>query len=275
MTRRLRLRRPSHTTVVAYLALFAAVGTGGAYAANTIGSADIIDGEVKAADIGNNAVDSARVRDNTINTFDVHSFIGEDVIDGTLTGADVADTSSLGPNDIREESLLFGDTLLQSDLATDSVASDEVEDDSLTGADINESTLAVPPSYPPATIFSGGHVDLPDNNGFTQVATRTMPPGNYTVVATATFDGAARTGGGPDIRQVDCELRSQGSPLGQRAFDSREVPVGGSVRRQLPVLGVVVIPAGGADLSLFCSSITAAEFVDHSDIIASRVVNFF
>ena len=274
MTRRLRLRRPSHTTIVAYLALFAAVGTGGAYAANTIGSADIIDGEVKAADVGANAVDSVRVRDNTLNTFDVHSFIGEDVIDGTLTGADVADTSSLGPNDIREESLLFGDTLVQSDLATDSVASDEVEDDSLTGADIDETTLAVSANNP-ATYFAGGNTALPDNGGFAQVATRAMPAGNYTVMATATFDGAARTGGGPDIRQVDCELRSQGSPVGQRAIDSREVPVGGSVRRQVPVLGVVVIPAGGADLSLFCSTITAAEFVDHSDIIATRVLNFF
>ncbi len=39
--------------VVAFLALFVAVGTGGAYAANTIGSADIIDGEVKSVDIGN------------------------------------------------------------------------------------------------------------------------------------------------------------------------------------------------------------------------------
>ena len=42
-----RFGRPSHTTVVAYLALFAALGTGGAYAANTIGSSDIIDESIR------------------------------------------------------------------------------------------------------------------------------------------------------------------------------------------------------------------------------------
>jgi hypothetical protein len=52
-----------------------------------------VDGEVKAADIDANAVDSARVRDNTINTFDVHSFLGVDVVHDTLTGADVNESS--------------------------------------------------------------------------------------------------------------------------------------------------------------------------------------
>ena len=93
MFRRLRLRRPSHSTVVAYLALFLALGGTGAYAANTVFSTDIVDGEVKAPDIAANAVDSARVRDNTLNTFDVHSFLGVDVVDNTLTGADVDEST--------------------------------------------------------------------------------------------------------------------------------------------------------------------------------------
>ena len=62
-----------------------------AYAANTIGSTDIIDGEVKSVDIGNNEIGSADVKDNTINTFDVHSFLGADVVDGTLTSDDIQD----------------------------------------------------------------------------------------------------------------------------------------------------------------------------------------
>jgi hypothetical protein len=264
MLRKALRRRPSHTTVVAYLALFAAVGTGGAYAANTIGSSDIIDGSIGSADI----------KDNSVNTFDVHSFIGEDVIDGTLTGADVADTSSLGSADIHEEFLVFGDTLVQSDLATDSVASDEVEDNSLTGADINESTLSVQ-AQSPASYFAGGTTALPDNNSFTQVAGRTVPAGNYTITATATFSGVAFNGGGPAVRQVDCELRNGTNTAGQRASDRREVPVGGSVGRQLSLVGVASVPAGGGDISLWCSSITADEFVDHSDVVITRVLNFF
>ena len=46
------IRRPSHATIVAYVALFAACTTGAAYAANTVATGDIIDGEVKTADLG-------------------------------------------------------------------------------------------------------------------------------------------------------------------------------------------------------------------------------
>jgi hypothetical protein len=94
MLRRLRSRL-TYANVVGTMALFVAVGTGGAYAANTVFSSDIVDGEVKSVDIGNNEIASGDIKDNTVNTFDVHSFIGDDVIDGTLTGADV-DEATLG-----------------------------------------------------------------------------------------------------------------------------------------------------------------------------------
>ena len=93
---RLRLIAYVRQNLVGFLALFAALGTGGAYAANSIGSADIIDGSIGSAD----------VKDNSLNTFDVHSFIGEDVIDGTLKDEDVGksayinlgvDVGSVGP----------------------------------------------------------------------------------------------------------------------------------------------------------------------------------
>ncbi len=73
------LRRPSHATVVAYLALFVAVGTGGAYAANTVRSSDIVDGQVNSAD----------VKDQSLTTFDVSTFLGADIVDGTITARDI------------------------------------------------------------------------------------------------------------------------------------------------------------------------------------------
>jgi len=43
--------RPSHTTVVAYLALFVAVATGGAYAVERIGSREVADDSLRSADL--------------------------------------------------------------------------------------------------------------------------------------------------------------------------------------------------------------------------------
>jgi hypothetical protein len=50
-----RLRLPRHGTAVAYLALFIALG-GTAYAANTVGSDDIIDESIQSVDIKNQTV---------------------------------------------------------------------------------------------------------------------------------------------------------------------------------------------------------------------------
>ena len=53
-------------------------------------STDIVDGEVKSVDIGNNEIGSIDVKDGSINTFDVHSFLGVDVVDGSLEDQDIA-----------------------------------------------------------------------------------------------------------------------------------------------------------------------------------------
>ena len=93
------------------MALFVALG-GTAYAANTVGSADIIDGEVKSVDIGNNEIGSADVKDNSINTFDVHSFLGVDVV-----GRHPDRRRRVGVNTHRRETYI----------GSQQVASDEVE----------------------------------------------------------------------------------------------------------------------------------------------------
>jgi len=79
--------RLNYSTVMSTLALFVALGTGGAYAANTVGSADIIDNAILGADIKNAQVGVLDVATNTINS--------ARVIDNTLTGADILE-SSLG-----------------------------------------------------------------------------------------------------------------------------------------------------------------------------------
>ena len=89
----------TYANAMATLAFLIAVAGGTAYAANTIGSSDVIDesllsrdvknGQVKTADIGNGEVRSA------------------DVADGNLTGADVA-ANSLKGSDIDESTLDIG-----------------------------------------------------------------------------------------------------------------------------------------------------------------------
>src|SRR3954468_14440588 len=125
-----RPKRPSHSTVVSYLALFVAVGTGGAYAANTIGSSDVIDesllsqdlknGEVKNADIGADAMTSSKLANGSVQNSDL--------------GPDAVTTSKIKAGNV-------GTT----DLAAGAVTSAKVGDDSLTGDDVAESSLGPVP----------------------------------------------------------------------------------------------------------------------------------
>ena len=90
------VRRPSHTTVVAYLGLFVALG-GTAYAVNTIGSDDVIDDSLTSADIKNltvgtndlaiGSVFGSRIKDNGIFTNHVspNSLTGNDIDEQTFT----------------------------------------------------------------------------------------------------------------------------------------------------------------------------------------------
>ena len=65
-----KLGRPSHATIVAYAALFIALG-GVSYAAvtlprNSVGTAQIKPGAVKDSDLGKNAVTTAKVKDGSL-----------------------------------------------------------------------------------------------------------------------------------------------------------------------------------------------------------------
>ncbi len=91
--------------------------TGGvAYAANTIASSDIIDGQVKTADLGADAVTSSKIASAQVknpdlgpnaassNTIEDNAVRGVDVRSATLTGAHVVD-DSLTNADIDESTL--------------------------------------------------------------------------------------------------------------------------------------------------------------------------
>jgi hypothetical protein len=103
--------RLTFANVISVIALVFALGGSSAYAANTVFSADIVDGEVKTADLGPDAVTNAKLADNAVGTHKIN--------DGGVRAADIDQGA---------------------------VTSAHVADDSLTGADIDESTLDLPPT---------------------------------------------------------------------------------------------------------------------------------
>src|SRR2546423_6300166 len=125
MLAKLRGRRPSHATVVAYLALFTALG-GGAYAAtslpkNSVGtkqlkdnaviSSKIKDGGVHGADIARRAVTGSKVGHNTLNGFNINESTFGTVPDAAKLGGNPA-SDFVGSNVHRAESAIQAGTAL-------------------------------------------------------------------------------------------------------------------------------------------------------------------
>jgi hypothetical protein len=104
--RRVRVRRPGHGTVVAYLALFVALGGTGAYAANTVFSADIVDGEVKTPDLADAGVTQAKLHDGAVARPKLGNGVvsREKINNGAVDGSKVADNSLTG-TDVNESTL--------------------------------------------------------------------------------------------------------------------------------------------------------------------------
>src|SRR4051812_15577010 len=125
MLRKLRPRRPSHGTVVAYLALFFALG-GSAYAAFVVSS-------------------NSQIGPDTIYGANKPASANDNVVNGSLTGADIRGNASPGfingsldTYDIRDAGLLGGDlaanTVTAGQLAPDSASTSEIKDGSVTNA---------------------------------------------------------------------------------------------------------------------------------------------
>src|SRR3954447_17866912 len=91
-----RMKRPSHTTVVSYLALFVALGGTSAYAANTIGSDDVVDESLQSVDIKNGEVKTPDIAAGGVNTSHIK--------DGAIKDTDLA-TDSVGSTKIKDGSV--------------------------------------------------------------------------------------------------------------------------------------------------------------------------
>jgi hypothetical protein len=174
--------RLSYANVVATLALVIAVAGGTAYAANTVFSSDIVNGEVKSVDIGTGQVrkpdigagqvDSAKVADGTLNGSDVadQGLNGIDILDTSITSLDLA-TNSVGSEEILDGAVgtneVAGSAINSFHLGTNSVGSSEVADGFLRGVDVGEAQFvdftAALPAVNHGTCVSAAVTGLPNN----------------------------------------------------------------------------------------------------------------
>lgn len=102
-----------------------------AYAANTIRSGDIVDGEVKNGDLAQNAVTTSKINDGAVKTVDIGD--GEvklaDMASNSIDGSKIVDRS-VGPADIGFNSVgslqIFDGEVNSAEIATDAVGADEI-----------------------------------------------------------------------------------------------------------------------------------------------------
>ena len=168
--KRIRTRLNS-AHVLATVALFAAVGTGGAYAANTIGGADVVDESLTDADIKNGSLGAA-IADGSIGAFKLagnavwggqggtlldNSVSGYDVADDNLTDADVKDGSlnaAIAPGSIDSAKLATA-AVQPGDIGADAVKGGyggAVDDNTIDSHDVDESKLTRVPSAASAPV---------------------------------------------------------------------------------------------------------------------------
>ena len=241
------------------------LGTGTAYAANTIGSADIIDGQVKSVDVANQDLTSADIKDGAINTFDVADNVGVagvDIVDGSLTGADVEDGSLTGfdikDSFIGQAELADGtvnsaktadNSLTSADILLSTLQGSDVAANTLTGADIDESSLSMPPTTT-ATFAGQGNVGL-GTDVFTKVTSKSLPAGSYAIAATANVQ-IQLGGAGTDQLDTACELRNPSGAFIGGGRDRRSYPSDQTTTVSLSMNGGATVPAGGGEVGLYC-----------------------
>lgn len=129
-------RRATFANICSFLALTIVLSMGTAYAANTVRSKDIVNGQVKTVDLHSDAVDSSKVANGTLGVGDLGS---------NSVGSDELQTDSVDATEIADSSIdggeIVNESMTSSDLASNSVGTSEVVDGSVTGIDIAGSTI--------------------------------------------------------------------------------------------------------------------------------------
>jgi hypothetical protein len=231
-----RLARHIRQNLVAWLALFVALGGTGAYAANSISTGDIIDNQVTSAD----------VRDDSLG---FGGLAAKDLGPNSVASSELADNEVLGA-DIRDG------TVTHDDAAVNTFRGSDIADDSLTGSDINESTLVMPPQN---TISFAGQGGVNVGDGFTKITSKTLGPGVYAIAATANVQASFFAG--THINDTLCEIRNPSGQFLGGARDRREISGNETSVVSLSMNGGITLTNSG-EVGLYCRYQGGAAFGD-------------
>ena len=113
----------SFANVCSFLALMIALGTGSAYAANTVFSSDIVDGEVTTPDLAADAVNSARIANGQVQVAD----IGQGAVATDELANNQVKATDIGDGEVKSAEIANGQVTAD-ELAANSVRADEVAD---------------------------------------------------------------------------------------------------------------------------------------------------
>ena len=160
----MRFREHIRSNVIGYIALFAFAMSGTASAldgSDTVFSDDIVNGEVKPADIATNAVRTSEIQNGQVGTADLgdgtvtelklaaDSVTGAKVLDGEIGNADLAD-GAVSVNKVQDGAInsakvlddsQVGGGLGPQDLATNAVAQAEIATDGVAATEIQNNSI--------------------------------------------------------------------------------------------------------------------------------------
>jgi hypothetical protein len=140
------LRPRSIYDVMALIACVAAVGTGTAYAADTIGSSDIIDESILSQDIKNQEVRASDIHDGGVTNgkLQANAVTSGKVADESLTSDDLG-TDSVGATEVADNSIdggeIVNDSLTATDLASSAAGESEIAANAVTGTKVANQSL--------------------------------------------------------------------------------------------------------------------------------------
>jgi hypothetical protein len=131
MKKRPRMRRPSHTTVVAYLSLFLVISGGAALAANqlhknSVGTNQLKKNAVTTAKIKNESVTSGKIAGNAVAT--------AKIADNAVATGKIAD-NAVTTGKIADNAVATGK------IADNAVTTGKIADNAVTGQKVNEGSL--------------------------------------------------------------------------------------------------------------------------------------
>ncbi len=270
----MRLSRPSHTTVVAYLALFVAIAGGTAVAAKKIGPDQLKKNAVTTKKIANGAVTTGKLANDAVTGGKLaNGAVSEGKIDADAVTANKLAQNSVGTNKIRDEAVetakIGAGAVTEGKIGNDAVVGSKVAAGSLPLGDIaqvvaNVSTGVLGPIAPGGCTVNAG------------LAVPGLAAGDDVLVFPAQHVGGL--GSGPRPGRVRARRREHGRGAGVQhrrgpgraglaAADRSRVPLERALRYS-PLVGT-----GGRSSALARAASASSENLRAQGVLASRAIS--